>query len=120
MDYQTADYRLTNLVVCIIGAGYVGLVAACCLANSGHKVTCVETNEAKLKLLNQGLSPIREKGIDQLLKQGLSSGRLTFSSAPSAPLPQEPYIVFNGRNALAQDKLRALDFNYIGVGRRAK
>ncbi|PIP48889.1 MAG: hypothetical protein COS87_03530 [Chloroflexi bacterium CG07_land_8_20_14_0_80_45_17] len=74
----------------MIGLGYVGLVAACCLANSGHQVTCVETNESRLKLLNQGLSPIHEKGIDQLLKQGISSGRLTFSSALSAPLPQEP------------------------------
>jgi len=45
-----------NLIV--IGAGYVGLVAACCLADSGHQVTCVEANEARLKLLNQGLSPI--------------------------------------------------------------
>jgi UDPglucose 6-dehydrogenase len=34
----------------VIGAGYVGLTAACCLANSGHFVTCVESNENKLKL----------------------------------------------------------------------
>jgi len=107
-----------NLVV--VGAGYVGLVAACCLANSGHRVTCVEANETRLKLLNQGLNPIHEKGIDQLLKQGISSGRLTFSSALSAPLPQEPYIVFDGHNALAQDKLIALGFRYVGVGRRLR
>jgi len=44
--------------IIVVGAGYVGLVAACCLANSGHQVTCVEANEARLKLLNQGLSPI--------------------------------------------------------------
>ncbi|HUV45506.1 MAG TPA: NAD-binding protein [Dehalococcoidia bacterium] len=47
-----------NLIV--IGAGYVGVVASCCLANSGHQVKCVETNEARLKLLNQGLSPTQE------------------------------------------------------------
>lgn len=64
--------------IIVVGAGYIGLVAACCLANSGHQVTCVETNEAKLKLLNQGLSPIQEEGIDQLLKRDLASGRLTF------------------------------------------
>jgi len=50
--------------IIVIGAGYVGLVAACCLANSGHWVTCVETNKARLKVLNQGLSPIQEKGGD--------------------------------------------------------
>jgi len=62
------------LTITVVGAGYVGLVAACCLANSRHQVTCVETDEAKLKLLNQGLSPIREKGIDRLLKQGFATG----------------------------------------------
>jgi UDPglucose 6-dehydrogenase len=60
--------------ITVIGAGYVGLVAACCLANSGHQVTCVEANEAELKLLNQGMSPIREKGSDQLFEQGLANG----------------------------------------------
>jgi len=60
-DFSTVDYRLINPVVHIIGAGYIGLVAACCLANSGHQVTCVEANEAKLKLLNQGLNSIQEK-----------------------------------------------------------
>jgi len=77
--------------IIIIGAGYVGLVAACCLANSEHQVTCVETNEAKLKLLNQGLSPIRENGISQLLKQGLSSSKLSF--VPSLPKPLQADIV---------------------------
>ncbi len=74
-----------NIVV--IGAGYVGLTAACCLANAGHRVTCIENNEPKLKLLNQGISPIQEKGIDQLLKQGLASGKLSF--VPSLPKPIE-------------------------------
>jgi len=46
----------------VIGAGYVGLVATCCMAKSEHRVTCVEADEAKLNLLNQGLSPIQEKG----------------------------------------------------------
>lgn len=64
--------------ITVIGVGYVGLVAACCLANSGHQVTCVECDEAKLKLLNQGISPIQEKGIDQLLRHGLASGKLSF------------------------------------------
>jgi len=77
--------------IIIIGAGYVGLVAACCLANSRHQVTCVETDTARLKLLNQGLSPIHEKGIDQLLKQGISSGKLTF--VPSLPKPLQADII---------------------------
>ena len=76
--------------IIVIGAGYVGLTTACCLANSKHRVTCVETNKAKLKLLEQGLSPIRENGINRLLKQGLASGGLSF--APSLPKPLQVNI----------------------------
>jgi len=48
------------MALVVIGIGYVGLVVACYQANSGHQVSCVETDEVKLKLLNQGLSSIRE------------------------------------------------------------
>lgn len=49
---------MTNIIVAI-SAGYVGLVATCCLTNSGRQVTCVETDQGKLKPLKQGLSPIK-------------------------------------------------------------
>ncbi len=97
-----------NLVV--IGAGYVGLVAACCLANSGHLVTCVEADEAKLKLVNQGLSPIREKGIDQLLKQGLSSSKLSFVPSLPKPLQVDTVMITVGTPSLPSG---AADLSYI-------
>jgi len=96
--------------IIIIGAGYVGLVAACCLANSGHQVTCVEADEARLKLLNQGLSPIREKGIDQLLKQGISSGKLTFVPSLSKPLQADVVMITVGTPSLPSG---AADLSYI-------
>ena len=70
--------------VIVIGIGRVGLVAACCLVKSGHQVTGVEADQAKLKFLNHGGKPIYEKGIQTLLEQGLSSGKLTF--VPSLPV----------------------------------
>jgi len=42
------------MALVVIAAGYAGLVAACCLVNSGHEVTCVQVDEAKLKFLKQG------------------------------------------------------------------
>ena len=57
--------------ITVTGAGYVGLVAAGCLGNSGHLVTCVRTGEARLKLLNQGISPIREKAATNCLNKAL-------------------------------------------------
>lgn len=93
MKTSSQPSQLTQPVGCIIGAGYVGLVAACCLANAGHRVTCVKGDKVRLKLLNQGLSPIREKGVDRLIKQGISSGKLTF--VPSLPKLLQADIIIN-------------------------
>jgi len=67
--------------VIVIGIGRVGLVAACCLANSGHRLTGIEADQAKLKFLNHGGKPIYEKGLQSLLEQGLASSKLTFVSS---------------------------------------
>jgi UDPglucose 6-dehydrogenase len=60
----------------IIGAGYVGLVAAACLAESGHRVTCVEREPTRLEPLLQGRAPFHEPGLDVLLARNLAAGRL--------------------------------------------
>ncbi|MBM3165936.1 MAG: UDP-glucose/GDP-mannose dehydrogenase family protein [Chloroflexi bacterium] len=67
--------------VVIVGIGRIGLVAACCLAKSGHRVVGVEADTNKLNFLNHRSKPIYEKGIPALLEQGLSSGKLTFVSS---------------------------------------
>lgn len=96
--------------VLVVGAGYVGLTAACCLANSGHKVTCVESNEEKLRLLQQGLNIIKEKDIDRLLIEGLNSGRLTFAASIPRPLQAEIVILAVGTPSLASG---AADLSYV-------
>ena len=65
--------------VTVIGAGYVGLVAACCLANSGHEVICIERNDTKRANLLQGILPFYEEGLENLLVNGIARGRLKFS-----------------------------------------
>lgn len=96
--------------VLVIGAGYVGLTAACCLANSGHKVTCVESNKEKLRHLQQGLNVIKEKDIDRLLKDGLNSGRLTFTASIPQPLQAEIVMLAVGTPSLASG---AADLSYV-------
>ena len=86
--------------ITVIGAGYVGLVADCCLAGSGHRVICVEKDKAKLKLLNQGKSTIQEKDIDLLLEQGLSAGKLAFSSSLPHPLRADIAMIAVGTPSL--------------------
>lgn len=61
----------------IFGLGYVGCVSAACLAGSGHSVTGIDINEAKIDLVRQGKSPIIEPRLQELLNEGIVSGRLT-------------------------------------------
>jgi UDPglucose 6-dehydrogenase len=60
--------------ICVLGSGYVGLVAAVCFAEIGHQVICVDNNEAKVNLLNEGRVPIYEHHLPELLGKHLNRG----------------------------------------------
>ena len=66
--------------VCVIGTGYVGLVVGTCLAEMGNDVICVDNNKEKLNQLHQGIIPIYEPGLEELIKVNVSENRLTFTS----------------------------------------
>jgi GDP-mannose 6-dehydrogenase len=63
--------------VVIFGLGYVGSVSAACLAAAGHEVVGVDVDQHKLSLIAQGRSPVTEPGLDDLLGEVVSAGRLT-------------------------------------------
>jgi UDPglucose 6-dehydrogenase len=62
--------------VAVIGAGYVGLPTAAVLSHHGHMVTLAERDVRRLEVLSEGRSPIVEHGLEEMLKDGLSTGRL--------------------------------------------
>lgn len=64
----------------VIGAGYVGLTSAACLAHLGHDVVCVEKETSKVDLLAAGVVPIAEPRLEELVRQGLANGRLRFTT----------------------------------------
>ena len=69
--------------ITVHGSGYVGLVSAACFANMGNEVLCVDVDKARVARLKQGEVPIVEPGLDQLLAEGLASGRLKFTDVPA-------------------------------------
>ncbi len=66
--------------IAIIGTGYVGLVSGACFSDFGHDVVCVDKDEAKIGALEQGVMPIFEPGLDQLVARNVAAGRLAFTS----------------------------------------
>ena len=65
--------------ICVIGSGYVGLVAAACFAEMGHQVTCVDNDEAKVRDLRDGGVPIYERHLPELLATHRDRG-VTFTA----------------------------------------
>lgn len=83
--------------IAVAGTGYVGLVAGVCFAEKGYNVICVDVNEEKINLMKQGISPIYEEGLEELLFKNLKEKRLNFTTN-------------------YQDAYKNADIIFIGVG----
>jgi UDPglucose 6-dehydrogenase len=66
--------------IAVVGTGYVGLVTGTCFSDTGNDVTCVDIDETKIKLLNEGKIPIYEPGLSELVKRNVVAGRLRFTT----------------------------------------
>ena len=78
--------------VAVIGAGYVGLVTAACLADLGHDVSCADIVPEKVAMLSRGEIPLLEAGLDQLVRDGLAKGRLRFVLGAAAAVPDREFV----------------------------
>ncbi|MBU3730552.1 MAG: UDP-glucose/GDP-mannose dehydrogenase family protein [Beijerinckiaceae bacterium] len=67
--------------IAMIGSGYVGLVSGTCFADFGHDVICIDKNEDKIAALHQGVMPIYEPGLAELVAKNVREGRLSFSTS---------------------------------------
>lgn len=79
--------------ICVVGAGYVGLVTSACFADLGHDVVCVDVDTKRVALLNKGKVPIFEPGLDETIRRNRAQKRLEFSSA-LGPAVRKSRVVF--------------------------
>jgi UDPglucose 6-dehydrogenase len=70
--------------IAIVGAGYVGLVTAACLAELGHVVTTIDHDQERIRVLRDGGVPIHEPGLAELIGSGITAGRLSFETQLSS------------------------------------
>lgn len=66
--------------IAVIGTGYVGLVSGVCFSEIGNQVICVDNNEDKVEMLNKGVVPIYEPGLQELMTSNMQAGKLSFTS----------------------------------------
>ena len=80
-EYICAETEVERIMkkIAVAGTGYVGLVAGVCFAEVGHDVTCVDVDEKKVKLMESGVSPIYEDGLEELMKKHKNSQRISKS-----------------------------------------
>ena len=96
--------------ICVIGSGYVGLVASVCFAEMGHQVTCVDNDEAKIKTLREGGVPIFEHHLPELLAKHLNQ-RVEFTSDLSGSVERSEAIFI--AVGTPQGETGAADLSYV-------
>src|SRR4029453_12195411 len=79
--------------ITVVGSGYVGLVSGAGFADFGLNVTCVDCDEQKIRMLNEGSIPIYEIGLKEVIRQNVKNSRLSFSTDLRAAV-QQSLVVF--------------------------
>ncbi len=98
--------------LCIIGTGYVGLVSGTCFADLGNDVICVDKDLNKIEKLKNGIIPIYEPGLEELVKKNFKSKRLNFSTSLIDSVSQSD-IVFICVGTPTKKKNNVADLNQI-------
>jgi UDPglucose 6-dehydrogenase len=78
--------------IAVVGTGYVGLVAGTCFAESGNDVFCLDIDREKIAKLKQGVVPIYEPGLEELLKRNAHDGRLKFTTSYAEAIPRAQVV----------------------------
>ena len=78
--------------VCVVGTGYVGLVVGVCLSDKGHQVCCVDRDEEKITNLHQGILPIYEPGLEDIVERNVQAQSLRFSTDSASEISRAEVV----------------------------
>jgi UDPglucose 6-dehydrogenase len=99
--------------IAVVGSGYVGLVTGVCLADFGHDVICIDKDQGKIAALEQGVVPIYEPGLSELVNANVAAGRLSFTTdLPSAVAKAEVVFIAVGTPSRRGDGHADLSYVY--------
>ena len=97
--------------IAIVGTGYVGLVTGTCFAEIGVNVICVDTNGEKIEALKQGVIPIYENGLEEMVNRNAKAGRLQFTTSLESCL-DEVDVIFSAVGT-PPDEDGSADLSYV-------
>ncbi len=114
-DSPAASELMEVLVeIAVLGLGYVGAVAAACLAEGGHGVAVVDINQAKTRELNAGRSPVMEPGLAELIERNVAAGRLSATvDLSNAVLNSQATIICVGTPSSPSGDVRLMDLDRV-------
>ncbi len=78
--------------ITVVGVGYVGLVTGTCLADLGNRVVCLDINEERIEGLKQGIMPIYEPGLEEMVRRNVKAGRLSFTTSYEEALREAEFV----------------------------
>jgi UDPglucose 6-dehydrogenase len=105
-------------VICVIGTGYVGLVTGTCLADMGNQVTCIDIVPEKIERLKQGILPIYEPGLEEMVERNVQAGRLHFTTSYAEGMENSEFI-FIAVNTPTGSTQGGADMRYVESAARS-
>lgn len=103
--------NILSMKIAVVGTGYVGLVTGTCFAELGLEVTCVDIDEEKIAKIRQGISPIYEPGLEEMLKRNIQRDRLRFTT-DLASIVNQVDIIFSAVGT-PPDEDGSADLQYV-------
>lgn len=104
--------------ICVIGTGYVGLVTGTCFSDMGNRVTCVDIVPEKIERLKQGILPIYEPGLKEMVERNVRAGRLHFTTSYTEGLANAEFI-FIAVNTPTGSNQGGADMSYVESAARS-